>query len=44
MDVDLLEVGGDRLTGEHVAEAVSHLNLSTANDYSPLRARQAPLI
>ena len=27
MDVDLLEVGGDRLTGEHVAEAVSSLNV-----------------
>lgn len=26
MDADLLEVGGDRLTGEHVAEAVSSLN------------------
>ena len=27
MDVDLLEVGGDRLTGEQVAEAIAGLNL-----------------
>ena len=44
MDVDLLEVGGDRLTGEQVAEAVAGLNAIDRDDFSPLPARQVPLI